>query len=182
MSLVSCIDKPTMAENLFGKSKDPNCQGDCKLVDRYLSIFPLRNENTDGKTKLTEFTYKTIMFTVDNLVIFDSEVQKEVSPFPNRAATGRTAKPKFSRKSSSTWSPCRTSKDFAKNTCVQWASTRNRSTKPSWYGLSYEAPLESDWQTGRRHRHLMFATRPGPTQPHPRRISLRKSTNSSFKN
>jgi hypothetical protein len=42
-----------MAENLFGKSPDPNCTGDCKLVERYLSIFPLRNENIDDKTKLT---------------------------------------------------------------------------------------------------------------------------------
>lgn len=77
MSLISCIDKPTMAENLFGKSPDPNCTGDCKLVERYLSIFPLRNENIDDKTKLTEMTYKTIMFTTDNLIIFDSDVQKE---------------------------------------------------------------------------------------------------------
>lgn len=81
MSLISCIDKPTMAENLFGKSPDPNCTGDCKLVERYLSIFPLRNENIDDKTKLTEMTYKTIMFTTDNLIIFDSDVQKEVFYF-----------------------------------------------------------------------------------------------------
>jgi hypothetical protein len=81
LSVISCVEKPTMAENLFGKSKDPNCTGDCKLVERYLSIFPLRNENIDDKTKLTEFTYKTVMFTVDNLIIFDSEVQKEVQHY-----------------------------------------------------------------------------------------------------
>lgn len=64
----------TMAEGLFGKTQDPNCSGDCKLVDRYLSIFPLRNEQIDGKTQLTEMTYKVLMFTTDNLIIFDSDV------------------------------------------------------------------------------------------------------------
>jgi len=41
-----------MEETVFGKSPDPNCQGDCKLVERYLSIFPLRNEAIDNNTKL----------------------------------------------------------------------------------------------------------------------------------
>ncbi len=136
MSLISCIDKPTMAENLFGKSPDPNCTGDCKLVQRYLSIFPLRNEKIDDKTKLTEFTYKTVMFTLDNLIIFDSETQKEVLYFQPlfifRVVNGKMEKLKFSKKSSSTSFPCRISNVYAKNTFVQSASTKNKLTRPLW--------------------------------------------------
>ncbi len=68
----------TMAETVFGKSIDPNCLGDCKLVERYLSIFPLRNEHIDNQTLLIQMDYKVLMFTLDNLIMFGSDTQKEV--------------------------------------------------------------------------------------------------------
>ena len=41
--LLKATHKTSSAEALFGKSPDPNCKGDCKLVERYLAVFPLKN-------------------------------------------------------------------------------------------------------------------------------------------
>lgn len=73
MSFVAIkANSPTTFETLHGASPDPNCTGDCVYVNRYMSIFPLRSPE-DTNHNLMVPNYKVIMFTKDNLIIFDSD-------------------------------------------------------------------------------------------------------------
>lgn len=80
----SSCDGPSALEKALNPNPNPYCTGDCRVLKKMQSIFPLRGSERNIDTQLNFFNWKHIFVFSDHMSVYSASQKSEVLNFPNK--------------------------------------------------------------------------------------------------